>query len=80
MEYDNTNRGAIFSNTDKPTDKHPDYSMNLNIDGVDYVISGWKRKPDAHPKAPVISLSIQKKDAQQTTTPLATDFDSEIPF
>ena len=25
MEYDNTNRGALFRNNNKQTDKHPDW-------------------------------------------------------
>lgn len=40
-EYDNTNRGAIFRNTRKTTDKHPDMTGKINVDGKDYWVSGW---------------------------------------
>ena len=42
-EYDNTNRFALFVNDQKNTDKHPDYSGTLNVNGVEYWISAWKK-------------------------------------
>lgn len=39
--YDNTNKGAIFKNNRKTTDRHPDMTGKLNVDGKDYWISGW---------------------------------------
>ena len=35
MEYDNTNRGTLGKNHNKKGDSHPDYSGQLNVDGVD---------------------------------------------
>ena len=84
MEYDNTNRGSIWPNDKKLTEKHPDFTGSLNIEGVDYWVSAWKRAPDANPKAPSLSFSVKRKDekpAQQA--PQATnmpDFDDPIPF
>ena len=40
-EYDNTNRWTLFKNDRKDSDKHPDYSGTLNVDGVEYWIAGW---------------------------------------
>jgi len=39
--YDNTNRGAIFKNEQKSSDKQPDYKGKINVDGVDKQISLW---------------------------------------
>ncbi len=61
-EYDNTNRGSIWPNKDKTTDKHPDFTGSLNVDGVEYWISAWKRKDGASAKAPSLSFSIKAKD------------------
>ena len=41
MDYDNTNRGAIFRNEKKSTEKHPDMNGSINIEGKEYWISGW---------------------------------------
>ena len=62
MEYDNTNRGSVWINDKKLTDKHPDLNGSLNVDGVEFWVSAWKRKEGANPKAPVLSFSIKRKD------------------
>jgi len=82
MEYDNTNRGSIWKNEKKETEKHPDFTGSLNVDGVDYWVSAWKRKPDASAKAPALSFSVKPKDApKQQNAPVQTaDFDDDIPF
>ena len=80
-EYDDNNRGQIWPNDRKETDKHPDFKGGLNVDGVEYWVSAWKRAPDANPKAPSLRFSIQRKEARpEAAAPLATDFDDEIPF
>ncbi len=40
-DYDNTNRGTLFTNDRKTTSKHPDYTGRINIAGKDYWLSGW---------------------------------------
>ncbi len=62
MSYDNTNRGQIWKNDKKEKDTHPDFKGSVNVEGVEFWVSAWKRKPDAHPKAPALSFSIQKKE------------------
>lgn len=61
MEYDNTNRGAIWKNDKKETEKHPDFRGELNVKGEDFFVSAWKRKPGASEKSPALSFSIQPK-------------------
>ena len=80
MEYDNTNRGSIWRNEKKETEKHPDFTGSLNVDGVDYYVSAWKRKPDAKENAPALSFSIKRKEARQAPKPVETEFDDPIPF
>ena len=44
MQYDNTNKGSFFVNEQKKTEKHPDYSGKINIEGTEYYLSGWKKQ------------------------------------
>ena len=68
-EYDNTNRGSVWINDKKLSDKHPDLNGSLNVDGVEYWVSAWKRKEGANPKAPVLSFSIKRKDEVKKAAP-----------
>ena len=34
-QYDNTNRGALFKVDNKESDRHPDYTGTVNIEGQD---------------------------------------------
>lgn len=58
MEKDN--RGAIWGNTRKQKDTHPDFTGNAMIDGVEYNVAAWKRKANANPKAPSLSFKFEK--------------------
>jgi hypothetical protein len=90
-QYDNTNRGVFFKNDRKETDKHPDWTGTLNVDGVEYWLSGWKRKPDAAANAPLVSFSVKRKEGGTKTMPKSKmadvqprsdkrEMDDEIPF
>jgi hypothetical protein len=63
-QYDNSNRGAIWKNDDKQNDNHPDFKGSLNVNGVDYWVSAWKRKEGAAAKAPALSFTVKPKEAQ----------------
>ena len=85
MSYDNTNRVSIWGNKDKTEAKHPDYKGTVNIEGVEYEVGLWKRKPDASPKSPALSGSIKLKQVpppqQAAPQPApAGDFDDDLPF
>lgn len=82
MDYDNTNRGAIWGNKDKKTDNHPDFNGSLNVEGKEYWVSGWKRKEGASPSSPAMSFSIRmKEDAPVTATASASvSDDDDVPF
>jgi hypothetical protein len=69
-DYDNTNRGSIWKNEKKETDKHPDFTGSQNVccpkcgEQTDYWLSAWRRKEGASPKAPALSLSVKPKDGK----------------
>jgi len=86
-QYDNQNRGAIWKNENRQSDKHPHFSGSINIDGKDYWLSGWKRADDASDRAPLVSFSVRPKDdnpsqSYQQSAPQKAqdDFEDDIPF
>jgi len=81
MEYDNTNRGAVWPNKDRKSDKHPTHTGSINVDGVEYWVSAWAKGADAKPNAPSLKLSIKRREEK----PAADEseqmpFDDDIPF
>ena len=84
--YDNRNRIALWGNKEKKTDSHPDFTGELNIDGVEYWVSTWKRREGANPNTPALSGSLEPKEEQpQVTTqpqqqPKDDDGFDDIPF
>ena len=85
-DYDNNNRGAIWGNDKKVKDTQPDFTGSIMVDGKDYFVSGWKRKADASPKSPALSLAVTLKDQQpQRSAPaqsqsIGNDDLEDIPF
>ena len=63
-KYDDRNRGAIWKNEKKESDKHPDFTGSLNVDGHDYWVSAWKRKEGSGPNTPALSFSVKLKDGK----------------
>jgi uncharacterized protein (DUF736 family) len=66
-EYDDTNRGAMFKNDRKETDRHPDMKGSLNVEGREYWVSAWKQVSKAGQG--YVSLSITPKDDQPSSKP-----------
>lgn len=79
-DYDDTNRGALFKNTKKDSDKHPDYKGTINVGGTEYWVSSWLKVSGKGEK--YLSLSVQPKDdaPQQRKPARSVDADSDIPF
>ena len=44
MQYDNTNTGASFKNTYKQKESQPDMTGKLDVEGVEYRMSGWSNR------------------------------------
>jgi uncharacterized protein (DUF736 family) len=78
-QYDNTNRGVLFKNDKKSTDKHPDYTGKIDVNGAEFKVAAWIKES---PKGKFMSLSISTpKDKPAESKQSSPDFaDSEIPF
>ncbi|AHX12697.1 hypothetical protein CH75_04700 [Dyella jiangningensis] len=85
QQYDNKNKGVLFLNDRKESDKHPDRKGSINIDGKEYWLSGWNKQTS---RGDTISLSVQAKEgarakqpAQSNAAPANSNFDDDdLPF
>lgn len=83
-QYDNTNSGILARNENRKSDKHPEFTGSLNVDGVDYWVSAWvnEGKPGGKMEGKkYFSLKINRKDApaQQNRNVRAMAQDDDFP-
>jgi len=78
-EFDNTNRGVLFKNDRKESDKHPDYKGSINVNGEELWLSAWIKSGE---KGKFMSLAVTPKDDKPKATKSAkqVDEDQDIPF
>jgi len=67
-QYDDTNKGAIWGNDRKETDRHPDFKGHANIEGTEYWVAAWKRGNNDNPKSPALRFAFTPKDQAKPTT------------
>lgn len=81
-KYDDTNRGALFTNKRREKDSHPTFTGRINVEGRDYWLSAWGKTSKAGEK--FLSLSVQPADGNSqggSSGPTSfDDFDGDIPF
>lgn len=84
QQYDDTNRGVLFKNDRKESDKHPDYKGSININGEEFWLSSWIKEGQ---KGKFMSLSVQPKEQQakqqakpQQRQQAMRDMDDDIPW
>ena len=61
-DFDNTNRFTIGKNKRKEAENHADLKGSLNVDGVEFWLSAWKKT--AGDGSTFYSGTIQRKEAQ----------------
>lgn len=75
-EYDNTDRGVLFRENEKKSEKHPDYTGEINVGGHDFRLAGWIKESKAGNK--FLSLAVSEK--QEAAGVGASSADEDIPF
>lgn len=79
MDYDNTNRGALFK-AEKSEESYPDYTGSINVGGTEYWLSAWIKVSKKGSK--FMSLSVKPKDAPKPAKRSSgfEDLDDDIPY
>lgn len=60
--YDNTNRGFLRKNDKAKTEKSPNYTGSINVEGQEYWVSGWLAEHE-NMGGKYFRLSLKNKDA-----------------
>ncbi len=76
------NAGSLFKNTEKESDKHPDYNGSANVDGVEYFMDAWINEAESGRK--YMSFRFKKKEKQGSApakgASRSRDMDDDISF
>lgn len=80
-QYDNTNTFALFKNDQGDNPKRPNYTGNMNVDGIEFRISGWIRE-SANGKfiSGTVQLKEPKTEVRGKPAVEGADDLSDVPF
>jgi hypothetical protein len=59
-KFDDTNRGVLFKNDRKQSEKHADYKGEMNVNGTEFWLDAWIRESKKGTK--FMSLSVKPKE------------------
>jgi uncharacterized protein (DUF736 family) len=57
-EYDDTNKGILFNEEAKKSERSPDWTGKLDVEGKEYRIAAWERTTKTG--TPILSLAISE--------------------
>lgn len=86
MSENKNNSGALFRNDKRETEKHPEYTGKITIEGVEYYLSAWVNEMrngqkyfaiKATPKATAPATTTTAQPSQTTTVADPVD---DLPF
>lgn len=78
MAYDNTNSGVLFKNDRRETDRHPEYTGNGNLNGVEFWINAWVKESKNGKK--FFSFSFREKQQRGEESQETQYDDGDTPF
>lgn len=74
-QYDNTNTFILFPVKERKTDKHPEFTGTININGVEYWLNGYNKAKGG------VGGSVKPKEVRgETVAPAPVDLDDDIQF
>lgn len=72
------NTGAIFKNTNKKADNHPDYKGKVNVNGKEMEVALWVKQGK---NGSFFSASFSEPYVpQEERRPIGDSMDSDLPF
>lgn len=72
------NTGAIFKNTNKKADNHPDYKGKVNVNGKEMEVALWVKQGK---NGSFFSASFSEPYvAQEERRPIGDSIDDDLPF
>ena len=79
--YDDTNKGVLFREQEKKTEKHPDMTGEINVDGIEYRLAGWTRESKNGKKFLSLAVTPKQEQPAQGSAPAPQEDPSDsIPF
>ena len=69
MSSDHDMRGALFRETNKKSEKAPDMTGHLTIDGVRYRLAGWTREGKDGRKFLSLAASLPEERSDDRSIP-----------
>lgn len=83
MDYDDTNRGRLFRNDKKETEKHPDYRGEINVEGKTLELAAWLKVSQKGTKYMSLKVSEPREKAPAKAAPKKApveELSDDIPF
>ena len=78
-QYDNTNTFTLNKNDKGDNPRRPDYRGKLNVDGIEFTLSGWVRE-GANGKFISGAVAIVEAKQEERAKPVAEGADEDVPF
>jgi hypothetical protein len=77
---DHTNRGVLFKNDRKQSDKQADYKGSINVNGEEFWLDAWINESKSGAKYMSLSIKPKKKVEAEKKPAAGIHYDDEIPF
>lgn len=76
------NTGSLFKAKERASDRHPEYTGTINVDGREYWLAAWVKEGQTQK---YFSLAVKPKDAKPEPKPAGKpqsihDMENDIPF
>ena len=78
-EYDKTNTFTLNKNDKGDNPKRPDYRGKLNVDGIEFTLSGWVRE-GANGKFISGAVAMVEAKGDARSKPAVEGADEDVPF
>lgn len=74
--------GALFKNSEKESENHPDYRGSIKIGGTEFWLSAWLKTSAKGTKYMSLSAQPKQERAEKPAKQAAPEFvdDSDLPF